>query len=235
MKTFLICILFLFTSLSTMAGAPKNQYIRIKTSYGFCIIRLYNQTPKHRDNFIKLVKQGFYDGTLFHRVIQNFMIQGGDPDSKDKEKGKPGSELGNGDVGYTIPAEFRDSIFHKRGVLAAARDDNPEKASSGCQFYIVEGKRFTDGKLDTLERDRLKGRKIPEWQRAYYKTVGGVPHLDQNYTVFGEVVFGLDMVDRIAAVKKDKNDRPLEDVPMTINLLSKKECRQLDGILQINN
>ena len=157
------------------------------------------------------------------------------PHTREKKKAKPGNELGNGDVGYTIPAEFRDSLFHKRGVMAAARDDNPEKASSGCQFYIVEGKRFTDGKLDTLEHDRLKGRKIPEWQRAYYKTVGGVPHLDQNYTVFGEVVFGLDMVDQIAAVKKDKNDRPLEDVPMTISLLSKKECKQLDGILQINN
>ena len=159
------------------------------------------------------------------------MIQGGDPDSKDTTKAKPGAELGNGDVGYTIPAEFRDSLFHKRGVLAAARDDNPAKASSGCQFYIVEGKRFTDGKLDTLEQTRLKGRKIPEWQREYYKSVGGVPHLDQNYTVFGEVVTGIDMVDRIAAVKKDKNDRPVENVTMTIELLSKKECRQLDEIL----
>ncbi len=159
------------------------------------------------------------------------MIQGGDPDSKDPQKAKPGAELGNGDVGYTIPAEFRDSLFHKRGVLAAARDDNPAKASSGCQFYIVEGKRFSDGKLDTLEQTRLKGHKIPGWQREYYKSVGGVPHLDQNYTVYGEVVAGIDMVDRIAAVKKDKKDRPLEDVPMTVELLSKRECRQLDKIL----
>jgi len=228
----LLCFsLVLFAFTAVFAKTPKNQYVRIKTSYGDCIIRLYNATPKHRDNFIKLVKQGFYNGTLFHRVIQNFMIQGGDPDSKDTTKAKPGAELGNGDVGYTIPAEFRDSLFHKRGVLAAARDDNPAKASSGCQFYIVEGKRFTDGKLDTLEQTRLKGRKIPEWQREYYKSVGGVPHLDQNYTVFGEVVTGIDMVDRIAAVKKDKNDRPVENVPMTVELLSKKECRQLDEIL----
>ena len=189
---------------------------------------------KHRDNFIKLVKKGFYNGTLFHRVIQNFMIQGGDPDSKDPQKAKPGAELGNGDVGYTIPAEFRDSIFHKRGVLAAARDDNPAKASSGCQFYIVEGKRVTDAKMDSLEKTRLKGYKIPAWQREYYKTVGGTPQLDHGYTVYGEVVTGIDMVDRIAAVKKDSHDRPLEDVTMTVTLLSKRECRQLDQILGVS-
>ena len=234
MKKLLTITLLLLTT-AAFAGKPKNQYVRIKTSYGECIIRLYNETPKHRDNFIKLVKQGFYNGTLFHRVIQNFMIQGGDPDSKDPKKATPGAELGNGDVGYTVPAEFRDSLFHKRGVLAAARDDNPQKASSGCQFYIVEGKRFTPGKLDTLEQTRLKGRKIPQWQRDYYTSVGGVPHLDQNYTVYGEVVSGIDMVDRIAAVKKDSRDRPVEDVPMTVELLSKKECRQLDQILELNN
>jgi cyclophilin family peptidyl-prolyl cis-trans isomerase len=228
MKKFFTTVLLLLILTSAFAKGPKNQYVRIKTSYGECIIRLYNETPKHRDNFIKLVKQGFYNGTLFHRVIQNFMIQGGDPDSK---KAKPGDELGNGDVGYTVPAEFRDSLFHKRGVLAAARDDNPAKASSGCQFYIVEGKRFTDDKLDTLEQTRLKGRKIPAWQREYYKSVGGAPHLDQNYTVYGEVVTGIDMVDHIAALKKNENDRPLEDVPMTVELLSKRECKQLDKIL----
>jgi cyclophilin family peptidyl-prolyl cis-trans isomerase len=185
----------------------------------------------HRDNFIKLTKNGFYNGTLFHRVIQNFMIQGGDPDSRDTTKAKPGAELGNGDVKYTVPAEFRDSLFHKRGVLAAARDDNPKKASSGCQFYIVEGKRFTLGRLDTLENTRLKGRKIPAWQRDIYTTVGGVPHLDQNYTVYGEVVTGLDMVDRIAAVKKDERDRPIVNLPMTVELLKKGECKQLDKLL----
>src|ERR1700712_231008 len=226
----LFIIFALFITVATFAKPPKNQYIRVKTSHGQCIIRLYNETPLHRDNFIKLAKKGFYNGTLFHRVIQNFMIQGGDPDSKDTTKAKPGAELGNGDVGYTVPAELRDSLFHKRGVLAAARDDNPAKASSGCQFYIVEGKRFTPGKLDTLENTRLKGRKIPAWQREWYKSVGGVPHLDQNYTVYGEVVSGIDMVDRIAAVKKDERDRPLQDVPMTVELLSKKECKQLDEL-----
>ncbi|MDB5124882.1 MAG: peptidylprolyl isomerase [Mucilaginibacter sp.] len=231
MKKLFTTALLLLTLITAFAKRPKNQYVRIKTAYGECIIRLYNETPKHRDNFIRLAKQGFYNGTLFHRVIQNFMIQGGDPESKDTKKAKPGAPLGNGDVGYTVPAEFRDSLFHKRGVLAAARDDNPTKASSGCQFYIVEGKRFTDGKLDTLEQTRLKGRKIPAWQREYYKSVGGVPHLDQNYTVYGEVVSGIDMVDRIAAVKKDNKDRPLDDVPMTVELLSKRECKQLDKIL----
>jgi len=230
MKSIATFLLILFTTTAALAGGPVNQYVRIRTSYGDCIIRLYNQTPQHRDNFIKLVKKGFYNGTLFHRVIQNFMIQGGDPDSKDSTKNKPGAELGNGDVGYTIPAEFRDSLFHKRGVIAAARDDNPAKASSGCQFYIVEGKRFTNGKLDTLESTRLKGRKIPEWQREYYRSVGGAPHLDQNYTVFGEVVMGIDMVDRIAAVKTGENDRPVQDISMTVELLSKKECKELDAL-----
>ena len=223
----LLLFLLLLANLAVFAKGPKNQYIRIKTSYGQCIIRLYNQTPKHRDNFIKLTRQGFYNGTLFHRVIQNFMIQGGDPDSK---KAKPGDGLGNGDLGYTIPAEFRDSLFHKRGVLAAARDNNPDKASSSCQFYIVEGKRQTNAYLDSLEQTRLKGHPVPEWQREWYRSVGGTPQLDHNYTVYGEVVSGLEMVDRIAAVKTDAHDRPLADVPVTIELLSKKECNQLDKI-----
>lgn len=229
-KLFTLCFL-LFTLSIAFAKPPKNQYVRIKTSYGSCIIRLYNQTPQHRDNFIKLTKEGFYNGTFFHRVIQNFMIQGGDPDSRDTAKNKPGAELGNGDLKYTVPAEFKDSLFHKRGVLAAAREDNPKKASSACQFYIVEGKRWTAGKLDTLENTRLKGRKIPQWERDIYTSVGGVPHLDQNYTVYGEVVTGIDMVDQIAAVKTDTNDRPDTDVPMTVELLSKKECKQLDKLL----
>ncbi len=228
MKKLFTLVLLLVTITSAFAKAPKNQYVRIKTSYGECIIRLYNETPQHRDNFIKLAKKGFYNGTLFHRVIQDFMIQGGDPDSKNA---KPGIELGNGDVGYTIPAEFRDSLFHKRGVLAAARDDNPQKASSGCQFYIVEGKRLTDAELD---KQQLKlDRKISGAQRNYYKTVGGVPHLDGKYTVYGEVISGIDMVDLVAAVKKDENDRPLTDVPMTVEVLSKKECKQLDKILNL--
>ena len=226
-KIFTLILLFLCVS-AAFARPPKNQYVRISTSYGSVIIRLYNQTPLHRDNFIKLAKKGFYNGTLFHRVIQNFMIQGGDPDSKNA---MAGLELGNGDVGYTVPAEFRDSLFHKRGVLAAARDDNPTKASSGCQFYIVEGKRFTEGKMDTLETTRLKGHKIPAWQRELYKSVGGSPHLDHNYTVYGEVVSGIDMVDRIAAVKTDECDRPVTDVAVTVDVLSKSECKQMDKLL----
>ncbi len=227
-KLFTTFLLIVFAIAAAMAKGPKNQYVRIKTAYGQCIIRLYNETPLHRDNFIKLVKQGTLNGTLFHRVIKDFMIQGGDPDSKNA---KPGATLGEGSVGYTVPAEFRDSLFHKKGVLAAARDDNPDKASSGSQFYIVQGKRFTDGKLDTLEQKRLQGRKIPSSQREIYKSVGGTPHLDQNYTVYGEVVTGLDMVDRIAYVKTDGNDRPLADVPMTVELLSKSECKQMDKLL----
>ncbi len=146
-------------------------------------------------------------------------------------KNKAGEELGNGDVGYTIPAEFNDSLFHKRGVLAAARDNNPAKASSGCQFYIVEGKRFTDEDLDKLIAGRLKGRAIPDSEREIYKTVGGAPHLDQGYTVYGEVVTGIDMVDRIAGVKKDERDRPLTNVPMTVTVLKKGECKELDKLL----
>ncbi len=227
-KALTLLLAFIFFS-SAYAKPPKNQYVRVATAYGQCIIRLYNQTPRHRDNFIKLTKQGFYNGVLFHRVIQNFMIQGGDPDSK---KAQPGQELGNGDVSYTIPAEFNDSLFHKRGVLAAAREDNPQKASSGAQFYIVEGKRVTNARLDTLEQTRLKGHTIPAWQREWYTSVGGTPALDHNYTVFGEVVAGIDMVDRIAAVPTDKRDRPVKDVPMTVELLSKKECRHLDELLK---
>ena len=230
----LFTLIILLSAATAFAGPPKNQYVRISTAYGACIIRLYNETPKHRDNFIKLAKKGFYNGTLFHRVIQNFMIQGGDPDSKDTTKNKPGKTLGDGDVGYTIPAEFNDSLYHKRGVLAAARDDNPAKASSGCQFYIVEGKRFTDDDLNKLIYTRRMGRPIPVSQREVYETVGGTPHLDQNYTVYGEVVTGIDMVDLIAAVKKDAHDRPLVNVPMTVTVLSKSECKQLDKILELD-
>jgi len=230
MRKLFTCILLCTITIAAFAKAPKNQYVRIKTSYGQCIIRLYNETPKHRDNFIKLAKSGFYNGTLFHRVIQDFMIQGGDPKSKEA---KAGERLGNGDLGYKVPAEFNDSLYHKRGVLAAARDNNPEKASSASQFYIVEGKRLTDEDMDKLEQTgtNVKGFKIPESQRAVYRTVGGVARLDHGYTVYGEVVSGLDMVDQIAAVKKDDKDRPLNDVPMTVEVLSKRECKQLDKLI----
>ncbi|QEC51418.1 peptidylprolyl isomerase [Anseongella ginsenosidimutans] len=200
--------------------------MELSTSYGSSIIRLYDETPLHRDNMLKLVRDGFYDSLLFHRVIENFMIQGGDPNSKDAA---PGERLGEGEApGPRIPAEFRDSLFHKKGVLAAARDNNPEKASSNCQFYIVQGQVFTDEQLDMLEQTRLEGREIPQWQREVYKTIGGTPHLDQTYTVFGEVVQGLAMIDTIAAVETDSFDRPEKDVKMTIRELTRREVRRLE-------
>ncbi|MFW0714563.1 peptidylprolyl isomerase [Pedobacter sp. N23S346] len=230
----LIFFSLILISFSALASKPKNQYIRIKTQYGECIIKLYNETPLHRDNFLKLTKKGFYNGTLFHRVIKSFMIQGGDPDSRNA---KPDSLLGEGGPKYTIPAEFRDSLFHKKGVLAAAREGdmvNPAKASSGSQFYLVQGKVFTDEQLNALEEKRLKF-KIPEWQRQVYKTIGGVPHLDRNYTVYGEIVVGLDMVDKIAALDTDKNDRPKQDVKMDISVLKKREARKLEKRLALEN
>ncbi|MCD6556711.1 MAG: peptidylprolyl isomerase [Bacteroidales bacterium] len=222
-------------------------------------IKLYDKTPEHKSNFIKLTEQGFFNDLLFHRVINQFMIQGGDPDSKNAPSGKM---LGNGSPGYEIDAEFNDSLFHKKGVIAAAREGdnvNPLKRSSGSQFYIVQGRTFTDEELDKLEvqqsvgnyiashpeidkeatnyrmtgnkpvfdklieeikkKDDFKIIKIPEFKRKVYKTVGGTPHLDNNYTVFGELVEGLDVIDKIAAVKTDKNDRPIEDVKMTVKVI----------------
>lgn len=222
-------LLFLctFSMLSAFAAKPKNQYVRIKTEFGECIIKLYNQTPLHRDNFLKLVKQGYYNDVLFHRVIKDFMIQGGDPDSKNA---KPDSLLGEGGPKYTISAEFNDSLFHKKGVLAAARegdDVNPSKASSGSQFYLVQGKVFTDEQLNSIEEKRLKF-KIPEWQREVYKTIGGSPHLDRNYTVYGEIVVGLDMVDKIAALETDKNNRPKQDVKMEVTVLKRRAAKKLE-------
>lgn len=196
---------------STVTRKDRKKDVLLQTSYGDIIVRLSDSTPLHRDNFIKLTKVGFYDSVLFHRVIKNFMIQAGDPDSKNAPAGKP---LGSGGPGYRIPAEFKQSLFHKKGVIAAARDNNPEKASSASQFYITQGRIHTDGSLDTIETDRLK-RKIPAPLREVYKTIGGVPHLDQNYTVFGEVVKGIEVVDRIASVQTSKGpdrDRPVENV-----------------------
>ncbi|RFS22479.1 peptidylprolyl isomerase [Chitinophaga silvatica] len=215
MKRFLL--LFSLVLIASFAHA-KNRKVKVTTPYGVMIIKLYDQTPKHRNNFIKLSKKHFYDSTLFHRVIKNFMIQGGDPDSK---HAKPGALLGEGDVGYTIPAEFQLDLFHRKGALAAAREDRPDKASSGCQFYIVQGKVFTDQELDNLEKNRLGGRKIPVDQRTIYKTEGGSPHLDQSYTVFGQVIKGMDVIDKIAAVQTDGNNRPTTDVPMKIRLVKK--------------
>lgn len=224
--TLFLCLCFI----TTFAAKPKHQYVKISTSKGEVIIKLYNETPLHRDNFLKLAKEGFYNGTIFHRVIKAFMIQGGDPDSRDA---KPETTLGEGGLKYTIPAEFRDSLFHKKGVLAAARDNNPEKASSSTQFYIVQGKVWTDSLLNITEEKRLKF-KIPEWQRQVYKTIGGSPHLDRNYTVYGEVVKGIEMVDSIAAEPTGKADRPITDVKMTITVLKKREAKKLEKELAKN-
>jgi len=203
----------------------RKRDIEMVTTDGTIILRLSDSTPLHRDNFLWLVKSHYYDSLLFHRVIQYFMIQGGDPDSKHAAAGKP---LGEGDLPYMVPSEFRVTIFHKRGVLAAARegdDVNPKKASSATQFYIVQGKKYTDHMLDSVEINRLK-RKIPEDQREIYKTVGGTPFLDMNYTIFGEVVSGMETVDKIAAEKTSKGDdldRPINNVRILSARLIKRK------------
>ena len=271
MKRNIIVILTLLLACGLVACGPgankrgkmeKETKLRIETSAGNIVVKLYNETPKHRDNFIKLAKEGAYDGTLFHRVIKDFMIQAGDPQSKNAPKGTP---LGTGDVGYTIPAEFvYPQYFHKRGALSAARQGdnvNPEKASSGCQFYIVTGKVYTPASLENMQEQinqmRLQSvfnalaqkhlKEIYKMRRAgdqdglmqlqdelleqaeqemagkprfeftpeqaqAYTTVGGTPHLDGEYTVFGEVLEGMDVVDKIQRVKTDRNDRPEENV-----------------------
>jgi cyclophilin family peptidyl-prolyl cis-trans isomerase len=193
---------------------PKERIVEITTDYGTMKIKLYNETPKHRDNFIKLASEGFYDSLLFHRVIKGFMIQGGDPDSK---TATPEQRLGAGDVGYKVPAEFNDSLFHKKGALCAARDGNPEKASSGCQFYIVHGKTLNDEELNSIE-SRMNF-KYTEQQRNDYKTIGGTPQLDKNYMVYGEVIEGMDVIDKIAAVQTKPGDRPVQDVRMTVKVI----------------
>lgn len=268
-------IIFFCTS---FIAANNQSKVLIHTEFGDIKIVLYDETPKHRDNFLKLVKNGTLDSTLFHRIIKQFMIQGGDPDSKNAKKG---AILGNGNVGYTLPAEIHPNLYHKRGALAAARlgdDVNPNHESSGCQFYIVEGAVFTDSSLDVLIRTRMDQpikqkifdafinkpenaglkagfiraqqramttrnqdslnyysaiinpvieaefektphRVITPEQRKTYTTFGGTPHLDGAYTVFGEVVDGMGVVDVIASQPRDRNDRPLRDVRMTIKVI----------------
>ncbi len=264
--TILTCCVFMAcksgAKSSTNMDNQKETMLNIETTMGNIKIKLYNETPLHRDNFIKLAKEGTYEGTLFHRVIKDFMVQAGDPDSKNAPKGK---QLGSGDMGYTIPAEFvYPKYFHKRGALSAARTGdqvNPKKESSGSQFYIVTGKVYNDSTLLNMEHQKNEGKmsqifndlaqkhmkdiykmrrendeeglmnlqeklfaeaqeeaaKLPEFkftpeEIAAYTTVGGTPHLDGEYTVFGEVVEGLDVVDKIQNVKTDRGDRPEEDV-----------------------
>ncbi|MGL4596860.1 MAG: peptidylprolyl isomerase [Bacteroidia bacterium] len=268
-----LCGIILFTS---FGKADMRKRVLITTRLGNIKILLYDETPQHRDNFLKLVQNKTYDSTIFHRIIPQFMIQGGDPDSKRAKVGQP---LGNGNVGYTLPAEIHPNLFHKRGALAAARlgdDVNPNKESSGCQFYLVMGKTFTDSTLDETIRQRIDQpikqkifntiisrpenaqlkagfvraqqtrnrdsvlyysaisepliqaefektphRVITPEQREVYKTVGGTPHLDGGYTVFGEVVEGLEIIDLIGALPRNKMDRPDEDVSMTMKVVKK--------------
>ncbi len=250
----------------------SSETVVISTSFGNMKLKLFNETPLHKANFLKLVSEHFYDSLLFHRIIEDFMIQGGDPDSKHADRKKL---LGDGDLDYTVPAEFTPLLFHKKGMLCAARnsdDVNPTKASSACQFYIVQGKVRDDEELKSLEKRINKGlvtrlkdsclaqpenkilkEKIQEFkkenqhdsllfytkqldnkittayeqtthyhiteaQKVVYKTIGGTPHLDNNYTIFGEVIEGLDVIDKIAGVGKNKDDRPLLDLRMRVYL-----------------
>ena len=245
----------------------SSKKVEMVTNYGTMVIELYNETPLHRDNFVNLVKHSAYDSLLFHRVINKFMIQGGDPDSK---KAKPNDTLGDGDVPYVVKAEFNNELFHKKGTLAAARDNNPKKSSSGIQFYIVQGRVYNDSLLnrsenrissrfaqefykdnssmkpilDSINDAQDKGNRetynllserilklanadstfkkytIPDSQREIYKTLGGTPWLDQSYTVFGEVVKGMEVLDSIANVQTAPTDRPIADVRIkTVRLL----------------
>ena len=213
---FLLSVYFgLFVCISVFS--QERTTVLISTSFGDMVVELYNETPQHRDNFVKLVKERFYDGTLFHRIIPNFMIQGGDPDSKGAA---PNIQLGNGGPGYTIPAELVDGLYHKKGVLAAARLGdavNPKKESSGSQFYLVQGQVFTEEKLRSF--GVRSGKKYTEEQTKTYGTIGGTPHLDGAYTVFGEVVKGVGVIELIANLKRDKYNRPLKDVEMSISII----------------
>lgn len=279
-----ITVLFVTLLLITSCAQDKKDYVvTIKTSYGDMVAILYDETPKHKANFVKLAQEHFYDSLLFHRVIQNFMIQGGDPNSK---KAKPGESLGNGGPGYTVEAEFVPTLFHEKGALSAARlgdQVNPQRASSGSQFYIVQGTVISPTEIDNLRFDQMQlmtglrkmfenpankplldslnqlyfagdmqayqarlfalaprvenetGLKVmkdlPEARIKAYTTVGGAPHLDDQYTVFGKVIKGLDVIDKIAAVQRDPGDRPVEDIRMTVTVeeMSRKKITKEYG------
>jgi peptidyl-prolyl cis-trans isomerase B (cyclophilin B) len=217
-KMFLAVLVLVGLTCQAQKATEKETVVVIKTSMGTIKAKLYNDTPQHRDNFIKLVNEGWYNGSPFHRVIKEFMIQGGQ--NKD----------GRLDPGYTVPAEFKDNHFHKKGALAAARQPdqvNPKKASSGSQFYIVQGKVYDDKWLDMFEN--RSGKVLSARQRQTYKTVGGTPHLDGDYTVFGEVTEGLDIVDKIAAVKTGQMDVPVEPVTIISVTIEKCEGKKCEG------
>ncbi|HZH68660.1 MAG TPA: peptidylprolyl isomerase [Chitinophagales bacterium] len=214
---FTLLTVTLMANETTKKSENKNSMVIISTSLGDMKVKLYDETPLHRDNFIKLAKEGFYDGLLFHRVIQGFMVQGGDPNSKNAQPGQP---LGSGGPGYTVPAEFNPDLIHKKGALSAARmgdQVNPQRASSGSQFYIVQGKPSSSAELNSMSM--RTGVQYTDEQKAVYEQIGGTPFLDMQYTVFGEVVEGLDVIDKIAAVRTAPGDRPIEDVKFTVKVV----------------
>lgn len=222
-------VLALFLGFSKVeAQTPTHYYIQVHTNKGDGILKLYNETRKHRDNFVKLVREGFYDSLMFHRVIHNFMIQGGDPDSRYAASRQ---QLGNGGPDYKIPAEINPDLIHKKGVIGAARDNNPTKESSASQFYFVQGHVFSQASLDSLEQFRLKS-KLTDKQREVYSTIGGTPHLDGNYTVFGELIEGSDFIDKITVVKTDDHDRPFQDERFSLKVLDRREALDLERKLQ---
>ena len=222
-KTVLLFALLFCTTVFAQKKKRKDYVVTLSTDFGTMKLVLFDQTPKHKENFIKLVNDGFYNGLLFHRIIENFMIQGGDPSSRDAAQGKV---LGGGGVDYRIPAEFVPQLIHKKGALAAARDPNPQKASSGCQFYIVQGQVWDDAGFNT--QAARSGINYDAEQRKIYQTIGGKPHLDGNYTVFGEVIDGLAVVDSIAKQARDANNRPLKDIKMVLSaeLMRKRKIKK---------
>ncbi len=221
MKYFLLFFLVLPTLVSAQLPSArvrkkKDFLVMMTTDFGTMKLLLHDQTPKHKANFIKLVNDKFYDGLLFHRIMQTFMIQGGDPNSRTATAGQA---LGSGNVGYKIPAEFVPTLFHRKGALAAAHDGNPEKASSGCQFYVVQGRTWDEaGMQQQLARiQSMNGRPPTPEQTDVYRTIGGSPHLDGNYTVFGQVVDGLAVIDSVAKQPRSSSNRPLKDLRMTVS------------------
>jgi cyclophilin family peptidyl-prolyl cis-trans isomerase len=225
-KAFIFFTLLLINQALT-AQSKKDYLVTITTSWGEMHAVLHDQTPQHKANFLKLVDDKFYDGLLFHRIINLFMIQGGDPESR---TAKQGMMLGNGENGYKVPVEITPELFHKKGALAAARDNNPTKASSGCQFYVVQGQVWDD---ETLKERMMRTPKrvFTDEQKQFYKTIGGTPHLDGNYTVFGQVVDNLWIIDSVATQRRDGNNRPLKDIPMKITCkkMRKKKITKLYG------
>lgn len=214
----LVILTLISFSVFAQKTSKKDELITIKTEQGTMQVILFDETPKHKANFIKLAKEKFYDGLLFHRVIEAFMLQGGDPESRNAG---PDKILGKGDNGYKIPAEFSPKLFHQKGALAAARDNNPAKESSGCQFYIVQGKKWSAADLN--KQAARAARKITDQQRAVYKTIGGTPHLDGSYTVFGQVIDGMDVIDKITSYRRDERDRPETNIAMKVSVKKMKK------------